>query len=452
MLSSTYEKKYLNKQRFSLLIIGLFLTIIVDISFVKIYDIINKDFITLEQKMIVLTLNSFICLLFQIGLLKYIHHLFKQERFQNIKKIFEKNYKISLFSIAILFGLTFLMIIQQFYNESYNKFIVISIVSFSYSIACFFLLKLILLFVSWLRYSKRTLVLLYFISMSLIMTNMIFAMTITILKLNDKPDDIRNYFGGSTNFKFNKYDVIDLFYNLTSILAFISLWTTTFILVTNYRNKSLKNIFFLILLFMPLIYFIGNYFLKLFANSFFYSFSNINPILLSIFLIIVFSLSKPIGGITFGILFWRTSKAISYEKDISGFILIAGYGIILIFCSNQATTFATTPFPSFGIVTITTLNMASYLMLIGIYNSAKLVSINNELRKSIYKITLESRILNIIGEAEKEKALETIVWKVHQDKNIFAEKENIKQTTDLDNNELKKYVEEILQELKNKRK
>jgi hypothetical protein len=45
-------------------------------------------------------------------------------------------------------------------------------------------------------------------------------------------------------------------------------------------------------------------------------------------------------------------------------------------------------------------------MLLGIYNSATLVSANNELRRSIQKHALESKLLGAIGQAEMEKEIQ----------------------------------------------
>ncbi len=45
-------------------------------------------------------------------------------------------------------------------------------------------------------------------------------------------------------------------------------------------------------------------------------------------------------------------------------------------------------------------------MLVGIYNSATLVSANNQLRKSIHKHVLETRLLRLIRHAEMEKEIE----------------------------------------------
>jgi hypothetical protein len=94
--------------------------------------------------------------------------------------------------------------------------------------------------------------------------------------------------------------------------------------------------------------------------------------------------------------------------------------------------------------------MASFLMLLGIYNSATLVSANNELRKSIRKHALESRLLNLIGHAEMEKEIQKTVKKITQDKNrleIDTEQQQ-QQPIELDENELKKYVDLVIREVK----
>ena len=54
-------------------------------------------------------------------------------------------------------------------------------------------------------------------------------------------------------------------------------------------------------------------------------------------------------------------------------------GIFFIFNANKATTQIISPYPHFGLATVAVLNLGSYLMLLGIYNSAILVSANNGL-------------------------------------------------------------------------
>jgi uncharacterized membrane protein YpjA len=140
----------------------------------------------------------------------------------------------------------------------------------------------------------------------------------------------------------------------------------------------------------------------------------IDPITVSIILTAFLSLSKPIGRLVFAIGFWKISKIISYEKNIKTYMVISGWAIFLIFSADQAAvqTQLQSPYPPFGLVTLTVLNVAAFLMLIGIYNSTRLVSTNDELCRFIHKQALESRLLSMIGTAEMEKELQKTIAKI----------------------------------------
>jgi hypothetical protein len=84
-------------------------------------------------------------------------------------------------------------------------------------------------------------------------------------------------------------------------------------------------------------------------------------------------------------------------------------------------------------------------MLLGIYNSATLVSANNELRKSIYKHALESKLLGLIGQAEMESEIRNIVKQVSQDK--YELEKELEEPVELDETELKKYIKFVIREV-----
>ena len=160
------------------------------------------------------------------------------------------------------------------------------------------------------------------------------------------------------------------------------------------------------------------------------------------------SLSKPIGGLVFAIAFWRIARTISYEKNIRTYMIISGWGILLIFGANQAITQIVNPYPPFGLVTITVLVMAAFLMLLGIYNSAILVSANNELRKSIFKHAYESRLLRLIGHAEMQSEIEKTVRKISKEKNILEIEAEQQRLLEIDEKGLKKYLDLVIKEVK----
>jgi hypothetical protein len=71
--------------------------------------------------------------------------------------------------------------------------------------------------------------------------------------------------------------------------------------------------------------------------------------------------------VVFGVTFWNISKIMSYERNIRTYMIISDFGIFLIFAANQAIVQIVSPYPSFGLSSITVLNIATFLMLLGIY-------------------------------------------------------------------------------------
>jgi len=192
------------------------------------------------------------------------------------------------------------------------------------------------------------------------------------------------------------------------------------------------------------------YFYQIILSNLLISYLEVDPITVSIVLGAFLSLSKPIGGVFFGVAFWKISRTISYEKNIKTYMIISGWGIFLIFSANQAEAQITGPYPPFGITTTTILNIAAFLMLVGIYNSAVHVSASNDLRRSIYKHALESKLLGIIGSAEMENELQKTVMKINNEKKHLMT--DTQQPVELDGTELKKYIEFVVREVKKDKK
>jgi hypothetical protein len=286
----------------------------------------------------------------------------------------------------------------------------------------------------------------YSISILLIVFNLIITVIYTSLNIDDRPDEIRRYVGGSMNISVGRYILLSNIYTVSSILSFVSIWITTAILMKNYKDKLIHALAYWIILSLPLIYYSINYSYRFIFGSVLTDYLTIDPRTVSIILTAFLSLSKPIGGLTFGIVFWRISKSVGYERKIKTYMIISGWGILLLFATDQATSQTLTPYPPFGIATITALILAGYLMLLGIYNSAALVSVNTDLRRSIYKHAFESRLLNLIGRAEADKEIQKTVRRIIQDKEI--QKMNAETNVDLDEQELKKHLDFVMREVK----
>jgi hypothetical protein len=74
------------------------------------------------------------------------------------------------------------------------------------------------------------------------------------------------------------------------------------------------------------------------------------------------------------------------------------------------------------------------------------VSANNELRRSILRNALESKLLGAIGHAEMEKEIQNTVKKVNRDK--YELEKELEEPVELDETELEKYIEFVVKEVR----
>jgi hypothetical protein len=445
-LLKDYESAF-NYKKFLSIIIILIATLLIDTSIVKIYDLVGKGFMSGESKLILFSVNSAFCILLQFAILRYLQNSVGKYPL-NTKLRTNLLSRISLVSLLVSSVLLAILTLQMFYNSYYEELIPIFIVIISYGTAAFFVVRLSILFISWYKSSHDRLMFLFLASMLLIAFNLIMTAVVTDIRIYDRADQAREFVGGTVDLSVGgRYTLLNNIYSVTSAISFVSIWITTALLMKYYREKLTNVIIYWLLLSLPLLYFFVNYFYVYILATTLQSNLAIDPITVSIILTAFLTLSKPIGGLTFAIAFWKISKTISYEKNVRTYMIVSGWGILLIFGADQALVQTLAPYPPFGLVTLTVLITSSYLMLYGIYNSASLVSVNNELRKSIYKHTSESKLLRMIGQAELEKEIGKTVEKITKDKAYLMDSSE-RELVAIDEKELGKYIDLVVKELK----
>jgi hypothetical protein len=444
-LQSQHVKSF-SRKKFIIFTVALIVTILIDTLVVKVNDLIDKYFIPIQTKLILFSVNSSLCLLLQYLLVRYLKRSFEADQLTRRTLRVKAFYIIFLTSLGILAALIGAMIFQQFYNKYYDTSISISIIVLSYGIAAAFIIWLSLQFLSWYKTNHSLIVFLYFVSMLGIAFNLVLAATFVSVKISDRPNPAGEYVGSSGDVSGGRHQLLDNVYRISTFISFFSIWLTTVILMRSYRERRINTLAYWIILSIPLAYFLITYFYQFFLANLLISYLSIDPITVSIVLGAFLSLSKPIGGLVFAVAFWKISRIVSYERNIRTYMFISGWGIFLIFAANQAETQIVGPYPPFGLATLTVLNMGAFLMLIGIYNSAILVSTNNELRRFIHKQAFESRLLSLIGHAEMEKEVLKTITKITQDKTMLEE--DTEEPIELDEKELKKYIDVVVRESK----
>jgi hypothetical protein len=96
--------------------------------------------------------------------------------------------------------------------------------------------------------------------------------------------------------------------------------------------------------------------------------------------------------------------------------------------------------------------LATYLVFLGIYSSAMSVAEDSRLRQSIRKIAFtESRFLDVIGTAEMEREiLRKAIPMFAMAKDSMLKETGI--SSSVEENDMKSYLQEVLEEVKNKGK
>lgn len=299
-------------------------------------------------------------------------------------------------------------------------------------------------FFSWFNARHDAIVILYALAMAVISINIVFMIATVFYGLTPQYNEIhptRNPIATVINFE----NIYSITYLVTSILSFILIWIPT-VLLLRYHSKKFGRAKYWIMVSAPLFYFLSQYqnlFLGLFDS---YRLSD--PTLFGIIYTLIFTMSKPIGGILFGVSFLIVSRTVS-KHMIRYYLIVSAFGLILLFTSNQASSLIYAPYPPFGLVTVSLVALSSYLLFVGIYSSAMSISRDVELRKFVNLIaTKEIEWLDRIGSAQVESELINKVVPIVQNKAKEIEYESgIK--ISLTDDDIKKYLEEVLTEVKN---
>ncbi|CAN5890666.1 hypothetical protein BH23THE1_BH23THE1_25130 [soil metagenome] len=339
---------------------------------------------------------------------------------------------------------SFIIILQMILTSSYNLLLLKLIVCTSCGLSVGLLGYLAYKFFSWSRVRHDAIVILYAVAMGMMTINIFFMVASVLYGLSPQSDEIRPI-RNPVAAVINAENTFNSLYVTSSILSFILIWIPT-VLLLRYYSKKFGRAKYWIIVSAPLFYFFAQY-QALFFNLF-DSFRLSDPTLFGIVFTLIFTMSKPIGGILFGVAFWVVSRMVS-KHEIRYYLIVAAFGLILLFTSNQATSLIYAPYPPFGLVTVSLLGLSSYLLLVGVYSSAMSISRDRELRKFISTVaTKEIKWLDHIGSVQVENELIKRVVPIVQNKvNKIEQETGIKPS--LTDDDIKQYLNDVIAEVKN---
>lgn len=436
-----------NKKAFVVIIL-LISILIIDISLFRIFDLIRIN-VTSGWTTILFVLMSITYLLGQHFLIRFARtKSLKVRELGNLHlNVLDKSVTIIQY---LLLGIILLVLLQVLlFSEIYTGAIIVAAI-ISYATAIFMLTFLSTRFFTWFRSDNNPIVLFYFLSTITLTINAAFTFALILFISPGIPWLMgESQIAGMTRpiIANPTTAAIDNGYNITSILSFILTWLATALLLREY-SKKFARITYWALVSIPLVYFLSQFpalFLNLF-NSLVIS----NPTFFGIVLTLIFSLSKIAGGILFGIAFWTIAKHLPDDTIVKSYMIIAAYGLILFYISNQAGSSLFQlggVYPPFGLLTITVVGFSSYLMLVGIYSSAVSVAQDSRLRRAIRKsVQQQSSLLDKIGTAQMQQEIEgrVLVTLKSQADNLRSET-GIE--TSLDENEIREYMKEVIENI-----
>lgn len=360
-------------------------------------------------------------------------------------------YKIITVSQYILSAIILYVVLQMVLTSHYDVNAVSAAMTISYALAIGMMGLLSQRFFSWFRSNRNAVVMLYALSSTFLAINAAFTLFFVNSVLFFGPREVGPQLGSGSVPVIEPSSIIGILdnaYVITSIVSFMITWAATCMLLRHY-SPILGKIKYWLIVAIPLIYFLSQFVglgLNLFAPIL-----RLDPIFFGILLTLLFSLSKAGGGILFGVAFWIIARNIQHDSIVKNYLSLAAYGLILLFVSNQGVVLLATPYPPFGVATISFVGLSSYLVLVGIYYSAISVAEDSNLRKSIRNYAMRnSKLLDSIGTAQMEQELTNRVLDFARDhSDMIAEQTGIEPS--LSNEDIRVYLDQVIKEVKERK-
>jgi hypothetical protein len=239
---------------------------------------------------------------------------------------------------------------------------------------------------------------------------------------------------------------LDSLYETTRVMSFIAVWIASLLLTKSYAQK-IGKIKYWITVSIPAIYFLFQYSPLLLNqteiwSSLLMSSGSIFPILYNFVLNTV-----NVGtAILFGISFFILSRGLTYEH-LKYYLIIFGAGIMIIFSSGVSTILILSAFPAWGVVSISFVLPASFLILIGLDSATFYVAgdirVRSYLSSSKNHFELFRALASAKASSEAEHKIHQIINQIHS--NVEAE---VLFTPKSESEDFKQYVGEVIAELK----
>jgi len=353
---------------------------------------------------------------------------------------------IYVISHIIVIVLIAYLVIQQVSTSSYHMSISELIVGISFIASAAILISLAFTFIKSFFASRNKLVGIYALAIIALSIQQITAFTyveINFLNSDQFITPVRNPW--SAHVSSSSVDITSFIYQISKAISFITIWISSVLLTIQYSKRW--RIKYWSIVSIPLIYFLIQYPLILLTQT-----GTLSTLLMSreqLFLYaynFVFNTVSIGTGILFGISFFIVAKSVKHV-NLKFYLTISGAGIMILFSSNVATNLVLAPFPAWGIVSVSLILPASYLLLIGLDSSIHDIGMDRSIRSYLSTNRNQFKLFLSLGSTEASKLIERKIRDISKkiSDNIGSETMFKPAPGSEDVNE---YVKEVLAELK----
>jgi hypothetical protein len=376
----------------------------------------------------------------QYLILAYIRHSNKEMR-QRTPHLHTLHIGVSI-AQYVLVGVVALVVLQILVAQQYHIITLYITYAISYGLWIVVLAFLTIAFISWYRFSdKNTVVLIFTLSMIAYVIN-------GLLGLADNSDMLMQQKTVITSAEvayFPEFSIeligsqLGTANHIASSAAYILTWIGTVKLLYPYIKK-LGKIKFWSIMSIVMIYYLIEF--PLFTLGYFTPSEDTDAMTN----ILIFSMAAILSGIVFGAAFLSVARTLRKDSSLRQHMIIAAYGFALFYIAGSAMA-AQAAYPPYGIVSVSFTGLSCYLIYVGLYSSAVIVSQDTTLRLSIRKsLTDQAKFLDSMGSAHMEQELQSTVLKIakkHAD--VLTEKTGVEASmTDTD---IKEYIAMVMDEI-----
>ena len=233
--------------------------------------------------------------------------------------------------VAILFEVSLIL--------SYDVLLLEAIIVSSFLTATCMTALLSWRLIIWLKSNKNHVILAYLLASLFISVSAIIGIVYLLDQLSYQPAvSYARQYGDYLEHAEKGYSSLVYPYTISSVIAFVLLWIGTVFLLQSYR-KRLGTKKYWIIMAAPLLYFLSQFqpvILNLVLN-----YASDNPMLFNLVYVVMVDVSRPMGGILFGLAFILIARKLQ-SQEVKGYLVISGTGFLLLLVSYQAVALTST--------------------------------------------------------------------------------------------------------------